>query len=196
MTIDSRIQALVREYSGAHAQEVAFQAENAYYDMAANCESPIERLLLAPLMFIKPQCLHGRYEGPADREIEGRLFAQYRVGERRLDFAYIVTPIAQPWEIRLGIECDGHEFHSSVAQRANDNRRHIEIVRAEGFNVVRFSGSEINADPRGCAQKVADTVDDIYANHVFASVNRTVGKPYVGPVGPLLSEIANKAGEP
>lgn len=195
MTIDHRIAALLRESAEAHAQELAFQAEQAYYDLAANCESPIERLLLAPLMFIRPACLHGRYEGPADREREARLFAQYPVGGRRLDFAYIVTPLTEAWEIRLGIECDGQDFHSSVEQRANDNSRTIEIVEEDAFNVVRFSGRQIMDDPRACAQRVADAIDGIYQSHVFTHVNRTKGQPYVGPVGLLLARIAKKAGE-
>lgn len=195
MTTESRAMALVRQYAEAHALEVAFQAEAAYHDLAANCESEMERLLLAPLMFIKPQCVHGRYEGPADREVEARLYTQYRVGERRLDFAYIVTPIAAPWEIRIGIECDGHAFHASKEQRANDNSRTVEIAREEGFTILRFTGSQINADPWRCAQGVADAVDGIYANHVFAHVRRTAGKPHIGPVGPLLMDIVTKAGE-
>lgn len=194
MTIEHRIAALLREGADKHAAEIAFQAEQAYYDLAANCESPIEKLLLAPLMFIQPMCLHGRYEGPADREREARLFAQYPVGGRRLDFAYIVTPMAETWEIRVGVECDGYAFHSSVEQRANDNSRTIEVVEEDGFNILRFTGKQITDDPRRCAQDVADAVDGIYQSHVFTHVNRTAGKAYVGPVGPLLARIVKKAG--
>jgi len=91
MTTDHRIAMLLQDQADAHACDVALKAKSAYYDLAANCESPIERLLLVPLMFIKPQVLAPRYEGPIDYEREARLFAQYPVAGRRLDFAYIVT---------------------------------------------------------------------------------------------------------
>jgi len=195
MTIDHRIAALLKESVDAHAHEIALRAESAYYDMAARCESPIERLLLVPLLFIKPQVLAPRYEGPVDYEREARLFTQYPVADRRLDFAYIVTPLTEHWDIRIGIECDGHEFHSSVEQRANDNMRAIEIIREDGFNILRFSGAQINADPVRCAQHVSDAVDSIYAQNITTQVNRTVGKPYIGMAGPLFARIAQQAGE-
>ncbi len=190
MTIEARISSLLREGIEEHQQTVAFWAENTYADLAANCQSPIERLLLAPLMFIWPQCLSPRYEGPGDREREARLYAQYRVGDRKLDFAYIVTPLQEPWEIRLGIECDGHEYHSSVEQKANDNERTIEVVSEQGFNIIRFSGSQISRDPKACAAKVAEAVDGIFQSNVFAYVKRKNTDAYRGMIGPLLSNIA------
>lgn len=192
---DPRITRILRDCAHAHAQEIAFNAVSAYDDLAAYCESPIERLLLAPLMFIKPQCLAPRYEGPADMEREARLYAQYPVGGRRLDFAYIVAPIGESWEIRLGIECDGHEFHASVEQRANDNLRGVEIMAEDGFNLIRFSGAQIHADPWGCAKRAADAVDGVYQANVFTHVNRTHGKAHVGMIGPLLAKVGREAGE-
>lgn len=191
---DRLAEQLLEDNIATHVRRIAEDADARFHDLGANCESPIERLMLAALMFIKPQCLHPRYEGAGDLEREGRLHTQYRLGNRRLDFAYIVQPIHEPWTIRIGIECDGHEFHSTKAQKANDNERTVEIAE-EGFNVLRFSGTQIFADPNGCAQSVADVVDGIYARHIHDEVWARHGKVYVGPVGPLLAAIADKARE-
>lgn len=194
MTIDHRIANLLRQCVDDHARDVALNAENTYHDLAANCESPIERLFLVPLMFIRPKVLAPRYEGPGDYEREARLYTQYAISGRRLDFAYIVRPLSEQWEIRLGIECDGHEFHASAEQRANDNDRTIELVGEDGFNVIRFTGAQIYSDPMGHAQKVADAVDGIYAANIQSGVNRTQGQAYVGLAGPLFAKIARQAG--
>jgi hypothetical protein len=53
----------------------------------------------------------------------------------------------------LVVECDGAEYHSSPDQVQRDKRRD-RWCAARGFHVMRFSGSEINRDPRGCASEV------------------------------------------
>jgi very-short-patch-repair endonuclease len=194
--IEYRVAALLEDELSTHLKCVSWQAQTNYEELAANCESPMEQLLLVPLMFIKPQCVAPRYEGPGDYGREAHLYTQYKVGDRRLDFAYIVHPIQQEqWTISVGIEVDGHAYHSTPAQKANDNSRTREIVRSEDFNVIRFTGAEVNADPRKCAWEVADIVDGIYADKVFKFLSRTRGKPYIGPAGPLFADIVRRAGE-
>lgn len=58
------------------------------------------------------------------------------------------------------IECDGHQFHEKTkAQAAHDRKRDRDIQRA-GYQVFRFTGSEINGSPRICAAEVLDAIMD------------------------------------
>lgn len=160
----ARIKAMLRRQFRAHIAEMARAREDRYHDLAELCESPIERLLLAPLMFIMPRCLHPAYGGPADPPGEARLFVQFPVAGYRLDFAYIVTPYKEA-PIRLAIECDGQDFHASREDRERDAARQNDL-RGHGFETLRFTGSQVYADPEACAQQIADTVDRMHAQRI------------------------------
>lgn len=55
--------------------------------------------------------------------------------------------------IKVAIECDGHEFHQKTKlQVARDNEREL-ALKMHGYDVIRFSGSQIYNDPLGCAEK-------------------------------------------
>lgn len=159
-----RVKAILRRQFRATVMEMARAREDRYHDLAAMCESPIERLLLAPLMFIMPRCLFPAYGGPADPPGEARLFVQFPIAGYRLDFAYIVTPFKEA-PIRLAIECDGQAFHAEQADRERDAARQNDL-RGHGFETLRFTGSQIHADPEECAQQVSDTVDRIHAQRI------------------------------
>lgn len=65
-----------------------------------------------------------------------------------LDFAYIDD------NLKLAIECDGHEFHEKTLEQVE--RCHVRDydLQNNGFVVIHFSGSEIYNDPIECAGKV------------------------------------------
>ena len=55
--------------------------------------------------------------------------------------------------IKVVIECDGHDFHEKTKQQvARDNEREL-ALKMNGYDVIRFSGSQIYNDPLGCAEK-------------------------------------------
>jgi very-short-patch-repair endonuclease len=54
---------------------------------------------------------------------------------------------------KLVIECDGAAFHNSREQVERDKRRD-RYCTAQGYAVMRFTGSEIQRDCRGCAAEV------------------------------------------
>lgn len=54
---------------------------------------------------------------------------------------------------RLVVECDGATFHNNPKAIAHDKRRDRFFV-LQGIAVMRFTGEEINRDPRGCAAEV------------------------------------------
>lgn len=92
---------------------------------------------------------------------------QVQIGQWRVDFviyafargpdAFFVSSL-QPVETarwrRLVVECDGHDFHEKTkAQAARDKARDRDLVMA-GYEVFRFTGSELWRDPWGCAEQV------------------------------------------
>lgn len=87
-----------------------------------------------------------------------RIFPQYRTGKRRADFLIQCFAPHDPRGKRseIIVECDGYAFHdSSIEQKVRDKKRERELM-AEGYQVLRFSGSEIYRDPLLCAQEVID----------------------------------------
>lgn len=164
--LDARIDDILRNQFRVQMNEQARRRRGVYEAMAQLCDSPIERLLLAPLMFISPKCIHPHSDWPLDPSAEHKLHVQHKVANYRVDFAYIVTPYKED-PIRVVIECDGHDFHATRDQRARDAQQGRELLAA-GWNLIRFTGSEINADPVECVEQVADVVDQIW----FSRLNR------------------------
>jgi len=56
-------------------------------------------------------------------------------------------------QARLVVECDGAAFHSNPEAMERDKRRDRYFL-TQGVPVMRFMGSEIKRDPRGCAAQV------------------------------------------
>jgi len=92
-------------------------------------ESPIETILYNEL------CKFG---------IEPEL--QYKVGVFRIDMAYP--------EIKLTIECDGHNWHTGEYNWLKDRYRQKRIEE-EGWKFERFQGWLIKKYPVACAGKIA-----------------------------------------
>lgn len=75
---------------------------------------------------------------------------QCRVGRYRLDFA--VCAKSPGGSIRvIGIECDGHQWHSTPEQIQRDAERDDAIAK-QGVEVKRFSGWSIHKDAEACAK--------------------------------------------
>jgi very-short-patch-repair endonuclease len=92
------------------------------------CESPIEK----------------RFWDIASRHIPG-LIPQYQIGNYRVDFALPQKYIA--------VELDGHEYHKTKAQRTADAKRERDLQEF-GWQVIRFTGTEINQDTGRCVQQL------------------------------------------
>jgi hypothetical protein len=57
---------------------------------------------------------------------------------------------------RLIVECDGHEFHERTKEQAARDRARDREFQANGYEVFRFTGSEIWRDPMKCAEQITD----------------------------------------
>lgn len=122
-----------------------------YFD---ECESPIEKILALWIHRLK-----GRYERlygldilfmPQDKiEINSKSF--------RADFTFAVqTPTKKFY--KFIVECDGHEFHEKTKEQAQRDKSRDRIFQANGFTVLRFTGSEIYQDAEKCANEIYQTI--------------------------------------
>jgi very-short-patch-repair endonuclease len=77
--------------------------------------------------------------------------SQYKV-KRRVRGSYYLD-FAFP-DVKLAVECDGKDYHSTTIQIRNDIKRQQEL-ELMGWQFVRFTGAAINKDPRACAKEVS-----------------------------------------
>jgi len=61
---------------------------------------------------------------------------------------------------RIGIELDGHATHSSPQAIARDRKRQRDLESA-GWRIIRFGGSEVTKDARGCVLQAAQLAHEI-----------------------------------
>jgi very-short-patch-repair endonuclease len=134
------------------------------------CESPIERLLVAQLAFIRvygsAPAVWPRWLAPNSEVVPGAaldastITLQHELLSYRVDAALWFRNY-QGELIGLVIECDGHDYHERTKkQAARDRSRDRELLTA-GYYVMRFTGAEIYADPAKCARQVEDMVQRI-----------------------------------
>lgn len=129
--------------------------------------TPIERLFLQSLVWYTKlegmdfgsvlNCSPEEWrESPGFDPISMPLFvrSEVQLPFGRVDFL-IAAEGLEPRRFRqLIVECDGHAFHERTKeQAAKDRNRDREAVLA-GYDVFRFTGSELWRDPWGCAAKV------------------------------------------
>lgn len=109
-----------------------------YFRTPERCESPIEVVLAGALNeWLDHNEIHDvvvAYQGP--------------IGPFRADILISEGPR------RLVVECDGAEFHSVTKEQVERDKRRDRYCAARGICVMRFSGAEINRDPRGCAAEI------------------------------------------
>ncbi|MGI5132973.1 AAA domain-containing protein [Pseudonocardia sp. CA-107938] len=97
------------------------------------------------------------FEQRVFREIKRRgyhVVPQYQVGSRCLDL--VVSGAGAVG--RIGVECDGHHWHTSIDDQRNDARRDLELAR-QRWQVVRLRESEFEFDPERELRRVWDLLD-------------------------------------
>lgn len=129
------------------------------------CESPIEELLLAALYAEHKICEVGihfmKSSSPAAQpyfDSAAFVYFQVPIGKYRVDMlivdATIPVSLAKPrWMI---VECDGHDFHERTKEQARRDKQRDRYFQSKGMKVLRFTGSEIWADPEQCASEIMD----------------------------------------
>lgn len=127
------------------------------------CESPIEQLLFAALYAqslqtdffqMKIMGASGLDKNPDQETIY--VHQQMPVGQYRVDF--LIFDCSCPFEIAepqiIVVECDGHDFHEKTKEQAARDKKRDRFFQGLGFKVLRFTGSEIWADPHACVEEI------------------------------------------
>ena len=122
-----------------------------------NCESPIEQLLSLELNDLR----YGFNDWNPFIDISSITSNQEIIcknGKKyRLDFYFIVDYKNQE-TIRFDIECDGYNFHQKTKEQVEyDNQRQRDLQN-EGFEIIRFSGSEIWKDVQKCVDEIQSII--------------------------------------
>jgi very-short-patch-repair endonuclease len=114
--------------------------------------SPVEQIFLMEWRYLEMDRKHNVTIKPQTQmTVAGSTY--------RIDF--VVTWPEQ--KQKLAIEIDGHEFHEKTKQQAaRDRARERSIVR-EGYTIMRYTGSEVFANPRKCVQEVASLIGQLRA---------------------------------
>ena len=170
---DSRAIALMRQradHCAAALRKLGLSEEGALSavgkalkaDPLASCESPIEKVMMAALVFedwypfltIPAVVLRPGERGMPRGDLI--IAPQFPLGPYRLDFLIMGHDEAgnQKW---LNVECDGEEYHHhdiTMAQYQADRERD-KFVRACGIEVIRFRGTEIWRGANECAEEAA-----------------------------------------
>lgn len=139
------------------------------------CESPIERMFLAAMLYdpeefgrdwglrISPMAtLPPSLRGSPTLVCDGYLVPQYQIGQYRSDFYIEMNDYearVNPW-LRLIVECDGHAFHERTPTQAAHDKSRDRWFQGEGISVYRFTGSEIYKDSHGCALEILQAIFD------------------------------------
>lgn len=129
-------------------------------DFDQYCESPIECLFGVAFHFFANAMSIGRaraklvYLNDPQRSrkpllAQWELVPQFVWENYRIDFA-LFTALDYP----ILIECDGHEFHERTKEQAAHDREKDRCIQAAGIPILRFTGSQIHADPIECGFEV------------------------------------------
>lgn len=82
------------------------------------------------------------------------VFAQVGIGPYTVDFLIARRPGGSDLTNFCVIECDGHDFHERTKKQAEHDKKRDRFLQAEGFPVLRLTGSEIWRDPMRTAWNV------------------------------------------
>lgn len=115
-------------------------------------ESPIEQLLYSSMLI-----MWDHLNIPRGTVV---LSQQSKVGKYRADFLFVIKPEGGDPE-RLVVEVDGHDFHERTKEQAAKDKARDRWMTGNGFQVIRFTGSEIWANPFAVATECAERIHKI-----------------------------------
>ena len=108
--------------------------------------SPIEQIFL----------MEWKFAG-LDKKLKVRLCPHEPVstenGSYSVDFLIVPDdPLLD--KIKVAIELDGHEFHEKTKDQVRKDKARERAIVQQGVTVLRFSGSEVVRNTRGCVEEV------------------------------------------
>jgi very-short-patch-repair endonuclease len=135
---------------------IHIRLDRALCDVVKGCESPIEQLFALG-------CYEIERDDPRLLVLNFQLIPQVEIQTNKKKYRIDFMLRLEDWTnehfpgvaTELIVECDGHNYHSSKEQIARDNKRDRALNRI-GFEVMHFSGSEINSEPYECAREATE----------------------------------------
>lgn len=120
-----------------------------------DCESPIEKILYVSCKIVFT-CRKIEF---SEEQFGISILPQFEIETEsktyRTDFSFVLEKDGgiSPEVI---VECDGHEFHKKTKSQVEyDNQREYDIKKM-GYDILRFSGSQIYKNPFKCANDIFD----------------------------------------
>lgn len=131
--------------------------ETEYQYSLIDCESPIEQMLSLELANLRLEYISSFNPYIDVIAIEKQQEITIKGKKYRVDFLIPVQYKNQE-NIFFAIECDGHEFHQKTKEQVEkDNKRQRDLQEA-GYEVIRFSGTEIYHRAYKCAIEVKNII--------------------------------------
>lgn len=125
------------------------------------CESPIEQMLsleferigIVNMMLFNPNIDIVDVDKQGELEIDGKTY--------RADFVIPVIYKQKTGDDKYQlfiVECDGHEFHQKTKEQVERDNIRTRAFQKAGYMVIRFSGREINKNPRKCVKEIINII--------------------------------------
>lgn len=115
----------------------------------SECKSPIEKIFFFTWDLVTTRYF---YDGIY-------VYPQYEINVNNKQFFADFMIFSENYknDVKIIVECDGYDYHSSKEQIKKDNERDI-ILKTAGYDVVRFTGSQIFNDPIKCVEETMKLV--------------------------------------
>lgn len=121
------------------------------------CDSPIEQLLALELEELRLESIN-KFNPYIDvLGIEKQEEIETKRNKYRVDFL-IPVYYKNQGGINFVIECDGHEFHQKTKKQVEADNKRQRDLQEEGYEIIRFSGTEIYHKPYQCAVTVKNII--------------------------------------
>lgn len=143
---------------GIDFQYLSEAAQENYRKAHELCDSPIETMMLEGLQV---QSFGEDFEfligftSPQESDFGKAAVLcvpQLEVGPYRADIVlFDLKRSTSEMQYALVIECDGHDFHERTKEQAAYDRSRDRDMQLAGYEVIRFTGHEINRDAYACA---------------------------------------------
>lgn len=122
-----------------------------------DCESPIEQMLSMALEELNIKNIYKFNPFIDVVEIEKQQVIGCGEKNYRVDFLIPVIYKNQGNKCFV-IECDGHEFHQKTKEQVERDNTRMRNLQKYGYEVVRFSGTEIWHRPYKCANEILNII--------------------------------------
>jgi very-short-patch-repair endonuclease len=180
LSMDELFHFSLNAISYSYLNRALLHLENLYN----STDSPIEKAMVCALVLVaNEKSLNVRFKASGylfgDLEDDPdfiQISVQEKIGKYRVDFLITFTESVPDFDNKtktkdglsipgvkiettsLIVECDGHDFHDRTKEQASRDRARDRELKKLGYEVFRYTGSDIWADVYGCATESIDRV--------------------------------------